>query len=141
MVRLEEIEASQPRKGLPDFRAGDTVRVEVEVVEGDKRRIQAFQGTVIQRRGAGPRQTFTVRKISSGVGVERIFPACAPGLVSVEVVHRGTVRRARLGYLRGRKGKAAQVKRRLEAAGAAREAGGAAEGEETVPVGEENGTE
>ena len=79
MARIEEIEALVPRKKLPAFRAGDTIRVEMEIVEGDKKRVQAFQGTVIQRRGAGTRETFTVRKISAGVGVERIFPTHAPG--------------------------------------------------------------
>jgi large subunit ribosomal protein L19 len=117
MTGIDQVEAQVTRKKLPEFRPGDTVRVEMEIVEGDKKRVQAFQGTVIQRRGAGPRETFTVRKISAGVGVERIFPACAPGLVGVEVVHRGDVRRAKLWYLRGRKGKSAQVKRRIPGKG------------------------
>jgi len=117
MARIEDVEALASRKKLPAFRPGDTIRVEMEIVEGDKKRVQAFQGTVIQRRGAGTRETFTVRKISAGVGVERIFPVFAPGLVAVEVVHRGDVRRSKLWYLRGRKGKAAQVRRKIEGRG------------------------
>ena len=110
MNMLEELEAGQPRNKLVDFDPGDTIRVEIQVVEGEKKRVQAFQGIVIQRRGSGPRETFTVRKVSGGVGVERIFPAHAPGLVGVKVIKRGKVRRAKLNYLRDRKGKAAQVK-------------------------------
>lgn len=116
MGRVEEVEAAVPRRKLPDFSPGDTVRVEIEVVEGEKRRMQAFQGTVLQRRGSGPRATFTVRKVSAGVGVERIFPVHAPGIVSVAVVQKGSVRRARLTYLRERKGRAAQVKRHQDQA-------------------------
>jgi len=111
MARVEDVEAAQARKEFPDFGPGDTVRVEVQVIEGEKRRVQAFQGTVIQRRGSGPRETFTVRKVSGGVGVERIFPTYAPGIMDIKVVHRGKVRRAKLNYLRDRKGKAAAVKR------------------------------
>ena len=117
MARIEDVEAGASRKKLPAFRPGDTIRVEMEIVEGDKKRVQAFQGTVIQRRGAGTRETFTVRKISAGVGVERIFPVFAPGLVGVEIVHRGDVRRSKLWYLRGRKGKSAQVRRKIEGRG------------------------
>lgn len=111
MGKVEEIDAAVPRRKFPEFNAGDTVRVEIEVVEGEKRRMQAFQGTVLQRRGSGIRSTFTVRKVTGGVAVERVFPVHAPGLVSVAVVQKGSVRRARLTYLRERKGRAAQVKR------------------------------
>lgn len=134
MARIEDIEALVPMKKLPEFRAGDTIRVEMEIVEGDKKRVQAFQGTVIERRGAGTRETFTVRKISSGIGVERIFPTHAPGLVGIEVVQRGDVRRAKLWYLRGRKGKAAQVKRKVETGGKAARAAAAAAVAEAIPA-------
>ena len=95
---------------VPAFRAGDTVRVNVRVREGDKERIQAFEGVCIARRGAGVSQTFTVRKISNGVGVERIFPLHSPMLESIGVVRRGQVRRAKLFYLRGVTGKSARIK-------------------------------
>jgi large subunit ribosomal protein L19 len=131
MGRVDEVEAAVPRRKLPEFGPGDTVRVEIEVVEGEKRRMQAFQGTVLQRRGSGPRETFTVRKVSAGVGVERIFPAHAPGIVSVSVVQKGSVRRARLTYLRGRKGRAAQVKRHQDQTGLRR--GAVEEAEPEVP--------
>ncbi|RKZ20304.1 50S ribosomal protein L19 [bacterium] len=99
-----------PQKEIPDFGPGDTVRVHYLIEEGGKKRIQKFEGTVIQRRGSGIRETFTVRKISQGIGVERIFPLYSPNVTKIEVLRRGKVRRARLFYLRERKGKAAKVK-------------------------------
>lgn len=92
-----------------DVRPGDTVRVHVRIKEGDKTRVQVFEGTVIRIKRGGPRTTFTVRKISSGVGVERIFPACSPNLTKIEVTARHKVRRAKLHYLRSRRGKAARL--------------------------------
>jgi large subunit ribosomal protein L19 len=98
------------RRDVPAFNIGDTVRVHVRVVEGDKERIQPFQGVVIARKGSGIRETFMVRKVSSGIGVERIFPVHSPVIEKLEVVKRGVVRRAKLYYLRHKKGKAARVK-------------------------------
>jgi len=100
------------RTDLPDFAPGDTVRVSVRVVEGDKHRVQAFQGYVIRRRGSGISETFTVRKLSGGVGVERIFPLHVPSIEKIEVLRRGRVRRAKLFYLRDLRGKAARIKER-----------------------------
>jgi len=97
-------------KDMTDFNIGDTVRVSVKVVEGDKERIQPYDGVVIARRGGSTRETFTVRKISFGVGVERIFPLLSPSIDKIEVLKRGSVRRAKLYYLRGKKGKAAKIK-------------------------------
>ncbi len=97
---------------LPSFKAGDTVTVHYKIKEGDKERIQQFQGTVIQRRGSGTTETFTVRKMSGNVGVERIFPLYSDSLKSFEVIRRGRVRRAKLNFLRGLKGKAARIKER-----------------------------
>ncbi|HID11504.1 MAG TPA: 50S ribosomal protein L19 [Candidatus Latescibacteria bacterium] len=96
-------------KDVPDFGPGDLVRVHMKVIEGDKERIQVFEGRVIQRRGGGASETFTVRKISGGVGVERIFPLYSPRLVKIEVIQRGKVRRAKLFYLRKLRGKAARI--------------------------------
>lgn len=110
--RIAEIEQKQVRNDLPAFSPGDTVRVLVKVVEGAKTRIQAFEGICIARRGAGLNETFTVRKVSGGVGVERIFPIHSPTIDSVEVVRRGHVRRAKLYYLRARRGKRARVRER-----------------------------
>ena len=107
MDLLKSIESEQLRKDIPDFRPGDTVRVNVKVVEGARERIQAFEGIVIKRKGSGLSETFTVRRISSSVGVERCFPVHSPRLESIKVVRRGRVRRAKLYYLRGRTGKAA----------------------------------
>lgn len=104
-----EIVANRERKTV-DVRPGDTVRVHVKIVEGDKERVQVFEGTVIRIKRGGPRTTFTVRKISSGVGVERIFPASSPNLAKIEVVARHKVRRAKLHYLRERRGKAARLR-------------------------------
>jgi large subunit ribosomal protein L19 len=98
------------RDDIPDFGPGDTVKVHVRVVEGGRERIQVFQGTVLRRRGGGVRETFTVRKVSFGVGVERTFPLHSPVVARIEVVSRGRVRRAKLYYLRDRVGKAAKVK-------------------------------
>ncbi len=106
---LQEIEQEQLRDDIPDFSPGDTVRVLYRVREGDKERIQAFEGTCIARRGGGVHETFTVRKISSGIGVERIFPIHAPTIKAVEVVREGHVRRAKLYYLRNRRGKSARI--------------------------------
>jgi large subunit ribosomal protein L19 len=98
------------KRDLGNFGIGDTVKVFIKVVEGDKERIQPFQGVVIGRKGSGTRETFMVRKVSFGVGVEKIFPLCSPAIDRVEVVKRGRVRRAKLYYLRGKKGKAAKIK-------------------------------
>lgn len=103
------------RTDIPDFGSGDTVKVHVRVVEGTKERIQVFQGVVIARSGSGVRETFTVRKVSYGVGVERTFPLHAPTIARIEVATRGDVRRAKLYYLRDRVGKAAKVKERRDA--------------------------
>jgi len=109
MNPIDRIEAEQLRKDLPQFKPGDTVRVHVRVVEGDKERIQAFEGTVLRRSGGGNRETFTVRKTSYGVGVERTFPVHSPRIDRIEVMTRGAVRRAKLYYLRDRAGRAARV--------------------------------
>jgi len=108
--RIAEIEREYQRDDLPAFDAGDTVRVRIQVKEGDKTRIQPFEGICIAKKGSGVSETFTVRKISGGVGVERIFPIHSPAIESVEVVRRGSVRRAKLYYLRGRRGKKARVR-------------------------------
>ena len=106
---LRELEEEQLRDDIPDFAPGDTVRVLYRVREGDKERIQAFEGVCLSRRGSGIGQTFTVRKISSGIGVERVFPLHAPTIKGVKMVRRGHVRRAKLYYLRGLRGKAARI--------------------------------
>jgi len=98
------------KKELTDFNVGDTVKVFVKVVEGDKERIQPFQGVVIARKGSGARETFMVRKISFGVGVEKIFPVYSPNINKIEVIKQGSVRRAKLYYIREKKGKAAKIK-------------------------------
>jgi len=107
---IQEITQEQLRTDLPEFRPGDTVRVHVKVVEGNRERIQVFEGVVIKRRGAGISETFTVRKVSYGVGVERTFPVHTPKIAKLEVVRRGKVRRAKLYYLRQLRGKAARIK-------------------------------
>ncbi len=107
---LAKIEAPMAREGIPDFRVGDTVRVHYRIVEGEKERIQVFQGVVLKKHRAGARSTFTVRKVSFNVGVERIFLTHSPRIDKVEVVSRGVVRRARLFYLRNLAGKAARVR-------------------------------
>lgn len=107
---IEEITKEQLKTDIPAFRAGDTVRVHVKVVEGTRERIQVFEGVVIKRRGGGISETFTVRKISYGVGVERAFPLHTPRIAKLEVIRRGKVRRAKLYYLRNLRGKAARIK-------------------------------
>ncbi len=107
---ITEITKEQLRSDLPTFRPGDTVRVHVKVVEGTRERIQVFEGVVIKRRGGGISETFTVRKISYGVGVERTFPVHTPKIAKLEVIRRGKVRRAKLYYLRNLRGKAARIK-------------------------------
>ena len=107
---IENIERQQLREGLPQFKAGDNVKVHFKVVEGSRHRIQVFQGTVIKRQGEGVRETFTVRKQSFGVGVERTFPLHSPKIDKIEVTAIGDVRRAKLYYLRGKVGKKARVK-------------------------------
>jgi large subunit ribosomal protein L19 len=107
---IEEITKEQLRSDLPAFRPGDTVRVHVKVVEGTRERIQLFEGVVIKRRGGGISETFTVRKISYGVGVERTFPVHTPKIAKLEVLRRGKVRRAKLYYLRKLRGKKARIK-------------------------------
>ncbi|NWG12914.1 MAG: 50S ribosomal protein L19 [Acidobacteria bacterium] len=110
MNLIQSVDNSQMRTDLPDFRAGDTVRVHVKIREGDKYRIQVFEGVVIARKRAGMSSTFTVRKVSFGYGIERIFPLHSPIIDRLEVVKSGKVRRSRLYYLRGRRGKAARLK-------------------------------
>ncbi len=109
MNLLQQAEQESVRAGLPDFGPGDTINVHVRVSEGEKERVQVFKGVVIGRREGGPRSSFTVRKISYGVGVERIFPLHSPVIAKIEVVRRGRVRRAKLYYLRERRGKAARI--------------------------------
>lgn len=112
MNTIDYLELAQMKKNIPVFRAGDTVRVQVKIVEGDKSRIQAFQGVVIGRQNGGVRESFTVRKISNGVGVERVFPLHSPSIEAIEIVTRGHVRRAKLYYLRKLRGKAARIRER-----------------------------
>ena len=107
---IEAITKSQLRSDIPEFKAGDTVRVNVRIVEGGRERIQQFEGVVIKRRGGGISATYTVRKISNGVGVERTFPVHTPKVERIEVVRKGKVRRAKLYYLRNLRGKAARIK-------------------------------
>ena len=109
-AKIAEIEKEQLKSDIPDFRVGDTVRVHYKIVEGDKDRIQIFQGVVLKRHRAGARSTFTVRKVSFNVGVERVFLTHSPRIDKVEIVSRGVVRRARLFYLRDLQGKAARVR-------------------------------
>lgn len=109
---IREITKDQLKTDLPDFRPGDTVRVHVKVVEGTRERIQVFEGVVIRRKGSGISETFTVRKISYGVGVERTFPVHSPRIDKIEVARRGKVRRAKLYYLRSLRGKAARIQER-----------------------------
>ncbi len=116
MMELVKLAEAPHLKGQPpDFRPGDTVKVQVRVLEGDKERLQAFEGVVMRRRGSGTRGTFTVRRVTYGVGVERTFPLHSPMVERIEVVRRGRVRRARLYYLRDLKGKAARIKERRAA--------------------------
>ncbi|HEY3630716.1 MAG TPA: 50S ribosomal protein L19 [Jatrophihabitantaceae bacterium] len=114
MNTLDTVDAESLRADVPDFRPGDTLKVHVRVVEGSRSRIQVFQGVVIRRQGGGLRETFTVRKVSFGVGVERTFPVHTPVIDKIEVVTRGDVRRAKLYYLRDLRGKAAKIKEKRE---------------------------
>ncbi|MCU1655957.1 MAG: rplS [Pseudonocardiales bacterium] len=114
MNTLDTLDAQSLRADVPDFRPGDTLKVHVRVVEGARSRIQVFQGAVIRRQGGGIRETFTVRKISFGVGVERTFPVHTPVIEKIEVVTRGDVRRAKLYYLRDLRGKKAKIKEKRE---------------------------
>jgi large subunit ribosomal protein L19 len=114
MKTLDSVDAASLRSDIPSFRPGDTVKVHVKVVEGNKTRVQIFQGVVIARSGAGVSETFTVRKVSYGVGVERTFPLHTPIIEKIEVVTRGDVRRAKLYYLRDLRGKAAKIRERRE---------------------------
>ena len=114
MNTLDALDADSLRDDIPDFRPGDTVKVHVRVVEGNRSRVQVFQGVVIRRQGGGIRETFTVRKVSFGVGVERTFPVHTPVVEKIEVVTRGDVRRAKLYYLRELRGKAAKIKEKRE---------------------------
>ena len=114
MNTLDQIESAYLRDDIPDFGPGDTVKVNVRVIEGGRERVQTFEGVVIARNGGGIRETFTVRKISFGVGVERIFPVHAPIVQDIEVARRGDVRRAKLYYLRDRVGKATRIKEKRD---------------------------
>ena len=114
MNTLDALDADSLRDDIPEFRPGDTVKVHVRVIEGNRSRIQVFQGVVIRRQGGGIRETFTVRKVSFGVGVERTFPVHTPVVEKIEVVTRGDVRRAKLSYLRELRGKAAKIKEKRE---------------------------
>ena len=115
MQTLDSIDAASLRSDVPTFRPGDTVKVHVRVVEGNRERIQVFQGVVIRRQGGGVRETFTVRKVSFGVGVERTFPVHSPIVDHIELVTRGDVRRAKLDYLRELRGKKAKIKEKRDA--------------------------
>lgn len=113
MNLVKEVVADQLRNDLPELNVGDYVKVDVNIVEGDKKRIQTFEGTIIKMRGEGIAKTFTVRKISNGVGVERIFPVHSPVIASVKVISHSKVRRSKLYYLRDLKGKAAKLKQKI----------------------------
>ena len=114
MNTLDELDAQSMRTDIPDFRAGDTLKVHARVVEGNRSRVQIFQGVVIRRQGSGLRETFTIRKVSFGVGVERTYPVHSPLLDRIEVITRGDVRRAKLYYLRDLRGKKAKIKEKRE---------------------------
>ena len=114
MQTLDALDAASKRSDIPEFRPGDTLKVHVKVIEGTRSRIQVFQGVVIRRHGGGIGETFTVRKISFGVGVERTFPLHTPVIDKIEVVTRGDVRRAKLYYLRGLRGKAAKIREKRD---------------------------
>ncbi len=115
MHTLDNLDAASLRDDIPAFRAGDTLKVHVRVIEGSRSRVQVFQGVVIRRSGGGVRETFTVRKVSFGVGVERTFPVHSPIIEKIEVATRGDVRRAKLYYLRSLRGKAAKIKEKRDA--------------------------
>lgn len=110
--RVREIERGQTRENVTEFQIGDTLRVHVRIREGEKERTQAFEGTVIARQGSGPNETFTVRRVASGIGVERVFPLSSPNVQEIVVTRKGKARRAKLYYLRKRTGKAAKTKAR-----------------------------
>lgn len=114
MQKLDFVDAATLRSDIPDFRAGDTVKVHVNIVEGSRSRVQVFQGVVIARAGDGVRETFTVRKVSFQVGVERLFPVHSPVIEKIEVVSRGDVRRAKLYYLRNLRGKKAKIREKRD---------------------------
>jgi large subunit ribosomal protein L19 len=132
---IETLERRQLRKNIPQFKAGDTVRVHFQVIEGERRRVQVFEGIVIKRQGSGVRETFTVRKQSFGVGVERTFPVHSPKIEKIEVAAIGDVNRAKLYYLRGRVGRKARVRERRE--GQRLSSAGAAPGDEQQPADEQ----
>ncbi|MEW6683560.1 MAG: 50S ribosomal protein L19 [Nitrospirota bacterium] len=138
MNQMQRIEKRWLKTGAPEFEVGDTVRVHVKVIEGEKERIQVFEGVVIARKGTSNRETFSVRKVSYGVGVERIFPVHSPFVEKVEVVRSGRVRRAKLYYLRSKQGRAARIAERGMEATASKAVVGAEETEtvaaETLPV-------
>jgi large subunit ribosomal protein L19 len=136
---IEQLERAQLRDGIPQFKAGDTVRVHFQVIEGERRRIQAFEGVVLKRQGSGVRETFTVRKQSFGVGVERTFPLHSPKIAKIDVLAIGDVNRAKLYYLRGRVGKRARIReirqdRQQRALQATEELPTATEPEDVEPV-------
>ena len=110
---LDKVDAAQLRDDIPEFRAGDTLDVHVKVIEGSKSRLQVFRGVVIRRQNSGIRETFTIRKVSFGIGVERTFPVHSPNIDRIDVLSRGKVRRAKLYYLRELRGKAARIKERI----------------------------
>ena len=114
LIKIVEQEYAKVREKMPAFKAGDTINVHVKIKEGSKERIQQFQGVVIQRRGSNTNgETFTVRKVSNGVGVERIFPLTSPSIDKIEVIKEGKVRRAKLFYMKGRQGKSARIKEKI----------------------------
>ncbi len=125
MHHLDDVNAATLRDDIPAFRAGDTLKVHVKVIEGNRSRVQVFQGIVIRRHGSGVGETFTVRKVSFGVGVERTFPVHTPIIDKIEVVARGDVRRAKLYYLRDLRGKAAKIKEKRDSSGKAEAKSGA----------------
>ena len=125
MHQLDAVNAATLRDDIPAFRAGDTLKVHVKVIEGNRSRVQVFQGIVIRRHGSGVGETFTVRKVSFGVGVERTFPVHTPIIDKIEVVTRGDVRRAKLYYLRDLRGKAAKIKEKRDSSGKAEAKSGA----------------
>ena len=125
MHNLDDVNKASLRDDIPSFRAGDTIKVHVKVIEGNRSRIQVFQGVVIRRHGGGIGETFTVRKVSFGVGVERTFPVHTPIVEKIEVITRGDVRRAKLYYLRDLRGKAAKIKEKRDSSGRAEAKSGA----------------
>jgi len=114
MSVLKSLEGKHLKENIPDFDTGDTLRIHVKIIEGDKERIQIFQGTVISRKGGGVSESFTVRKVSAGIGVERVFPLHSPNISKIQVMKRGKVRRSKLYYLRGLKGKKARIAEKKE---------------------------